>query len=410
MTWLDRCHIGDCRDTMRAMIADAVKVQTIVTSPPYWGLRSYLPDGHPDKHREIGSESTLREFIATLVEVFELCRELLADDGTLWLNMGDSYAGSRGGGALSELSMLAGNGHVGGGPKLPGMTQSRRRDNEPIPRSDVRVDGLKPKDLMGQPWRLAFALQDAGWYLRQDIIWHKPNPMPESVRDRCTKAHEYLFLLSKSDRYYFDADAFSEPTVADRAAGNHSHKGAAAYEMGSAEHRTKAGLVAHAQRTRKQTVRAVELAEQYGLTDEHIAAIRSVGITDAGKAQVTQDGFGKSAPRVQALADEAKAALGGYYREFLIAARRNRRSVWSIPTMPYRGAHFAAFPEALVEPCVLAGSRVGDVVFDPFFGSGTTGQVAQRFGRRFIGCELNLDYESLQRDRLRQPGLALEVA
>ncbi|MGS1028825.1 DNA-methyltransferase [Burkholderia glumae] len=361
MTWLDRSHLGDCRDLMRTMIADGVRVQTIVTSPPYWGLRSYLPDGHPDKHREIGQEPTLREFIDTLVEVFSLARQLLADDGTAWINMGDSYAGG-GRGSFDPSSANKGN-RASAGLRRP-MTASRRRDDAEVPRSDVRVEGLKPKDLVGQPWRLAFALQDAGWYLRQDIIWHKPNPMPESVRDRCTKAHEYLFLLSKSERYYFDADAIRTPYSGEtkaqsfdtmnfksrdkyRGPGNiRPPKGQAEYESGAEEHRTKAGLLAYAEK------------------------VRDAGGMPEGGA--------------------------------------NRRSVWTIPTTPYPGAHFATFPEALVEPCVLAGSRSGDVVFDPFFGSGTVGQVAQRLGRRFLGCELNRDYEPLQRDRLRQPGLMLE--
>ncbi|HIE5943649.1 TPA: DNA-methyltransferase [Burkholderia cepacia] len=332
MNWLDQSHRGDCRDLMRALIAGGVRVQTIVTSPPYWGLRSYLPEGHPDKHREIGQEPTLREFIDTLVGVFDLARELLADDGTLWLNMGDSYAGSRSG---PETASTLNGTRRNRAEANRAMTSSRRRDDAPIPRSDVRVEGLKPKDLVGQPWRLAFALQDAGWYLRQDIIWHKPNPMPESVRDRCTKAHEYLFLLSKSERYYFDADAIEEPAKWERW-GNQT------------EHKKHAGTAGH---------------------------------------------------------------LGGKTLDELpIRDKRNRRSVWTIPTQSYSGAHFATFPEGLVEPCVLAGSRPGDVVLDPFFGSGTVGQVAQRFGRRFIGCELNPDYEQLQRDRLRQPGLVLEVS
>ncbi|MBR8073513.1 site-specific DNA-methyltransferase [Burkholderia cenocepacia] len=352
--WIDHSHRGDCRDLMRAMIADGVKVQTIVTSPPYWGLRSYLPDGHPHKHREIGQEPTLCEFIDTLVGVFDLARELLADDGTLWLNMGDAY--NTGTTARRPSSKASNHGRW-----------SDNRSDELIGSARAHAAGMKTKDLMGQPWRLAFALQDAGWYLRQDIIWHKPNPMPESVRDRCTKAHEYLFLLSKSERYYFDAEAIKEPAafgptptgvgfghgfdeperIASRGRrfpGNKSHKGTAAYESGANEHRTKAGLVDYAERVR---------------------------------------------------GDDS------------LALTRNKRSVWTIATQPYAAAHFATFPEALVEPCVLAGSRPGDVVFDPFFGSGTTGQVAQRLGRRFLGCELNPDYESLQRDRLRQPGLAL---
>ncbi|WP_272545667.1 site-specific DNA-methyltransferase [Burkholderia cepacia] len=328
MSWLDRSHRGDCRDLMREMIADGVRVQTIVTSPPYWGLRSYLPDGHPDKHREIGQEPTLREFIDTLVGVFDLARELLADDGTLWLNMGDAYAGSwgsqgrQGHGEMTSRSVVAAR-QIAAAARRESGTGSRWRT------------GLKPKDLMGQPWRLAFALQDAGWYLRQDIIWHKPNPMPESVRDRCTKAHEYLFLLSKNERYYFDADAIEEPAKWERW-GNQT------------EHKKHAGTAGH---------------------------------------------------------------LGGKTLDELpIRDKRNRRSVWTIPTQSYSGAHFATFPEGLVEPCVLAGSRPGDVVLDPFFGSGTVGQVAQRFGRHFVGCELNPDYEQLQRDRLRQPGLMLEVS
>ncbi|WP_244126205.1 DNA-methyltransferase [Burkholderia gladioli] len=409
--WLDRSHRGDCRDMMRAMIADGVRVQTIVTSPPYWGLRSYLPDGHPDKHREIGQELTLREFIDTLVDVFDLARQLLADDGTCWVNMGDSYAGSRSGPDVGSTLQDTRRNQSESRKARANMTASRRRDDAPVPRSDVRVEGLKPKDLVGQPWRLAFALQDAGWYLRQDIVWHKPNPMPESVRDRCTKAHEYVFLLSKSERYYFDADAITETRTSNEDA--NGFRGGA-YVGGATDNstlgkRTARGnsIVGMLSRDRPQARRAAELAEQHGLTDEHISAIRAVGITDAGKAQLTQNGFGKNDSRVQTLADEAKAALGGYYREFLISERRNRRSVWTIPLTPYKGAHFATFPEALVEPCVLAGSRPGDVVFDPFFGSGTVGQVAQRLGRHFLGCELNPDYEPLQRDRLRQPGLLL---
>nr|WP_227717683.1 site-specific DNA-methyltransferase [Paraburkholderia atlantica] len=335
---------------MRAMIADGVKVQTIVTSPPYWGLRDYGVDG------QIGLEQTLPKFIETLVDVFQLCRELLADDGTAWVNMGDSYCGTRGAAwGPSEASTEA-----------RAMTQSRRRDDAPIPRSDVRVAGLKPKDLVGQPWRLAFALQDAGWYLRQDIVWHKPNPMPESVRDRCTKAHEYMFLLSKSEKYFYDFDAMQEPVSGNahsRGAGvNPKAREPAGWDTGPGGHRAKAG--------------------RYPGT--------GVGF---GRGY---DKFTKPRAKQNASFSEAVADL---------VDTRNRRSVWSIPTQSFDGAHFATFPEALVEPCVLAGSRVGDVVFDPFFGSGTTGQVAQRLGRHFIGCELNTNYESLQRDRLSQPAL-----
>ncbi|WP_175712193.1 DNA-methyltransferase [Burkholderia ambifaria] len=339
--WIDRSHRGDCRDLMRAMIADGVKVQTIVTSPPYWGLRSYLPDGHPDKHREIGQEPTLREFIDTLGGVFELARELLADDGTLWLNMGDSYAANRSYQVASTLM----NGDA------TNQAQAAGGRGMKVP------DGLKPKDLVGQPWRLAFALQDAGWYLRQDIIWHKPNPMPESVRDRCTKAHEYLFLLSKSERYYFDADAIRTP---------------------------------YSGETKAQSFDTMD----YKRRDRYKAP----------------DGWDTGAGAHGAFHRDGRQKGAQASADYQPKDGANRRSVWTIPTQAYPEAHFATFPEALVEPCVLAGSRPGDVVFDPFFGSGTTGEVAQRLGRHFVGLELNPEYGSLQRNRLRQPSLMLGVS
>lgn len=324
---LNHCLIGDCRDSMRQLISDGVRVQMCVTSPPYWGLRDYGVTG------QIGLEPMIAEYVSNMVGIFRLVRKVLADDGTLWVNLGDTYAGSRGSAPPSEGSTLRGNGHVGGGPKLRSMTVSRRRDNEPIPRSDLRVAGLKPKDLVGIPWRVAFALQADGWYLRQDIIWHKPNPMPESVDDRCTKAHEYLFLLSKSERYYFDADAIASEG-SNRVSVNCTEiKGAHDDKM-----RTRVGLLAQRKIAREKI---------------------------------------------------------------------NRRSVWTIATQPYSEAHFATFPPALIEPCILAGSRVGDVVLDPFFGSGTTGQVAQKLGRKWIGCELQPDYATLQDRRTAQQGLTL---
>lgn len=344
---LDHCYQGDCRAVMRDLIAAGVRVQCIVTSPPYWGLRDYGVAG------QLGQEPTLREFVSNMVEVFDLCRELLAEDGTLWLNMGDSYAANRSYQVASTLM----NGDA------TNQAQAAGGRGMKVP------DGLKPKDLVGQPWRLAFALQDAGWYLRQDIIWHKPNPMPESVRDRCTKAHEYLFLMTKSERYFYDVDALKEPRTQDedsstfrggcyvqgeqnnaamskrRVPGNKSHKGTTAYEAGEEKFRTKAGLVAFAERERR--------------------------------------------------ADPSDLGM------------RNKRSVWTIATQPYAAAHFATFPEALVEPCILAGSRPGDIVFDPFMGSGTTAAVAQRLGRRWLGAELNGAYIDLQKERTKQPGLVL---
>ncbi|AQQ20232.1 DNA-methyltransferase [Burkholderia cenocepacia] len=381
MNWIDHSHRGDCRDLMQAMIADGVRVQTIVTSPPYWGLRSYLPDGHPDKHREIGQEPTLREFIDTLVGVFDLARELLADDGTLWLNMGDSYAGSRSGPDVGSTLQGTRRNQAESRKARVSMTASRRRDDAPVPRSDVRVDGLKPKDLVGQPWRLAFALQDAGWYLRQDIIWAKPNPMPESVRDRCTKAHEYLFLLSKSEKYFYDFDAMQEPV----SGGAHARREAQGLKRPGFGHGYDA-----VPKDRYKT------PDGWATHSGAHGSFHRDGRESGRKLADPGSGIKNNASMDAALEN--------------MRSTRNRRSVWTIPTQSFDGAHFATFPEALVEPCVMAGSRPGDVVLDPFFGSGTVGQVAQRLGRRFLGCELNPDYEPLQRDRLRQPGLLLEVS
>ena len=308
----NKVFFGDCRDSMRELIAQGVNVQMCVTSPPYFGLRDY---GHPG---QLGLEPTPAEYVAAMVEVFALVRELLADDGVLWLNLGDSYN------SVGHKKSSSGYGTSGlaGGEQT--HTPLRRENNCP---------GLKHKDLIGIPWRVAFALQEAGWYLRQDIIWHKPNPMPESVTDRCTKSHEYLFLLAKSERYYFDAEAIAEASVTPidtKAAQSFKAKGGKAIE-------------------------------NYG---------------------TSQDNWKPT-------------------------GTRNKRSVWTVATAPYSGAHFATFPPALIEPCILAGSRVGDVVLDPFMGSGTTGQVAQALGRQWIGCELNPAYEQLQMDRTAQASFAL---
>ena len=315
---MNKIEFGDCRETMRRWAQEGVKVQTCVTSPPYYGLRDYGHDG------QIGLEETPEQYIEAMVEVFRCVRDVLADDGTLWLNIGDSYCNS--------------NGFARASPEY----QREGRNN--MPANDRKLDklhasGLKTKDLIGIPWMLAFALRADGWYLRQDIIWNKPNPMPESVQDRCTKAHEYIFLLSKSERYFYDHEASKEPAVSEKPAGNKRHKYADAYAAGtSEEHRTKAGLV----------------------------------------------------------------ALAGVEWE-----TRNRRSVWTVATKPYEGAHFAVFPQDLIEPCIMAGAPVGGIVLDPFMGSGTTAQVAQNLGRKYLGCELNPEYKPLQDKRLRQMSLEL---
>jgi DNA modification methylase len=303
---MNKIEFGDCRETMRRWAGEGVKVQTCVTSPPYYGLRDYGHDG------QIGLEETPEQYIEAMVEVFSCVKNILADDGTLWLNIGDSYAGNN--------SQASNNGRAGFG-------NARERV---VNRTG---EGLKTKDLIGIPWMLAFALRADGWYLRQDIIWHKPNPMPESVTDRCTKAHEYIFLMSKSPKYYYDFESIKEEGVI--AAGTLAAKG-------SAERQNQKGVNA----------RPPEYKEYDG--------------------------------------------------------QRNKRSVWTVTTKPYEGAHFAVFPTDLIEPCILAGAPVGGVVLDPFMGSGTTAQVAQSLGRQYLGCELNPEYAPLQKKRLAQQSLILE--
>ena len=309
-------HLGDCRQILRTLPEQSV--HCCVTSPPYFGLRDYGMD------EQIGLEPTPEQFVAELVAVFREVRRVLRDDGTLWLNLGDSYN--------------AYNANRGASTSISDGTAGR---NHPQHRQGLTTSTLKNKDLIGIPWRVAFALQADGWYLRQDIIWHKPNPMPESVTDRCTKAHEYVFLLSKSARYYYNADSI-----------------------------------------------------KIQATDPETMA-------------------GKQRPSIEPLYLETGNKGAGRYRCNLHnqAPREmvNRRSVWTVATKPYKGAHFATFPPALVEPCILAGCPVGGTVLDPFSGSATTGQVALSNDRNYIGCELNPEYHELAQQRLdgAQLGLGL---
>lgn len=545
--WLNRCHIGDVRDVLQRMIADGVKVNCIVTSPPYWGLRSYLPAGHVDKAKEIGSEPTLREFITTMTDVFMLAREVLADDGTCWINMGDCYATGAGkvntapgGGTQGERWAGARGGHEGkhGGYQGIGpMTQPNRMPQE----------GLKPKDLAGQPWRLALALQapqysgaikdeadrvwlaamidgegcffihkrkagtsayskhtkadgtqsnytrtadtygvgmeisnthkaiidrcvaiaggtvttqgseqnsrrkqliyrwriapneakriaqevyphlvgkrhqarllfncpssgeagaaahqammdlhngvetavdyppppslfGPGWYLRQDVIWGKPNPMPESTRDRCTKAHEYIFLMSKSERYYWNFDAFQEPVSG-----------------GANPCRRDNGV-------------------GFGHGFDKVKKPRYVN-TPAGWATGTDrahdEVLGRYTER-RKLAEPGSGTKNNTSMDEALATMpdtRNPRSVWTIPTQSYKGSHFATFPEALVERCLFPGCPPGGTVLDIFMGSGTTGQVAQRMGMNWIGIDIDERNAELQADRIGgQQAFQLEQA
>jgi len=363
--------VGDCRVTLARWAAEGVRVQCVVTSPPYWGLRDYSTapqvwDGDaacPHEWEEetrtldnnngkgdsstaaavafnaesrykrvvtgaclrcaawrgsLGLEPTPEQYVAHLVEVFRRVREVLADDGTLWLNLGDSYNSSSQnnhgkGGAMEHAHLAPRDGWAGHRPMVP---------------------GLKPKDLVGIPWRVAFALQADGWWLRSDIIWAKPNPMPESVTDRPTKAHEYVFLLTKSERYFYDAASIREPD----AGTDHPR---------SVLHRPE---------------------PTGGLMSPHAGIRKADGRNGDG---------------------------------------RNRRSVWTIATQPYPEAHFATFPEDLVKPCILAGSRPDDTVLDPFMGSGTVAKVAQDLGRQWLGCELNPAYAGMCERRTLQQGLAL---
>jgi len=310
---MNKIEFGDCRTIMRQWAKDDIKVQTCVTSPPYYGLRDYGHEG------QLGLEKTPEEYIANMVEVFRCVRDVLADNGTLWLNIGDSYSGS-GKGTAGNLGKKYNERHM-----------------EHTHSSGLIPEGCKPKDLIGIPWMLAFSLRADGWYLRQDIIWHKTNPMPESVQDRCTKAHEYIFLLSKSKKYYYDHEAISEQSI------------------------------------------------HYG-TDKR---------SDLGNI------------RYEGKRTQGESAANGQQSFVTVNETRNKRSVWTVTTKPYEGAHFAVFPSDLIEPCIMAGAPVGGVVLDPFMGSGTTAQVAQNLGRKYMGCELNPEYKTLQDNRLHQ--LALEL-
>lgn len=321
---------GDCRDVLRTLPDESV--HCCVTSPPYFGLRDYGVEG------QMGLESTPEEFVAGMVEVFREVRRVLRADGTLWLNIGDSYAGARGG-AQGQNGQCA--------------DRSAAAQNVRFRSADRVAEGCKHKDLIGIPWMLAFALRADGWYLRQDIIWSKPNPMPESVRDRCTKAHEYLFLLSKSNRYYFDAKAIAEPLAY-----------ASVARLG-------------------QNVDAQSGSNRVpGKTN---GAMKAVGPRFGGNKYGDDE------------SDQARTKSGN---EWTGGELRNKRNVWTVATRPFKQAHFATFPPALVEPCILAGSPEGGAVLDPFGGAGTTGLVADRLQRDALLIELNPDYAAIARERI----------
>ena len=315
-----------------ATLADK-SVNTCVTSPPYFGLRDYGAPG------QIGLEKTPEEYVAKLVEVFREVRRVLRDDATLWLNLGDSYGAP--GGSI----------HAGFNERYHGRATGEAGRSRP-PSASATAKGAyrspRAKQLLGMPWRVALALQADGWVLRQDIIWHKPNPMPESVRDRCTKAHEYIFLLSKSPKYYFDHKAMQEPCVKG-AAGSESHTGKTGdHQMGRASTKPR--------KTSSTNASAVP------------GAVEHSGIHREGSPREPET--------------------------------RNRRDVWTVASQPFKEAHFATFPPTLVEPCILAGCPVVGVVLDPFSGAGTTVMVAERHGRQGLGIELNPEYIEISLKRI----------
>lgn len=332
MTEKSQIVVGDALSVLRR-ISDNY-IDCCVTSPPYYGLRDYGVDG------QLGLEETPQEYIDKMVEVFREVRRTLRPDGTLWLNIGDSYAGSF-------------KGRMRDGSHAKGSSKSYKY-LDPVGGTfkGGATAGCKRKDLVGIPWLLALALREDGWYLRQDIIWYKPNTMPESVKDRCTKSHEYIFLLTKSDKYYFDSEAIKEPAV-------------------GFDNRPPAGsrgAVTPNARRRKGNAKS----------------FRGGGAYTGGRA------FNNSS----SVDRESRGNTEN------ITGLRNRRDVWSVATQGYSEAHFATFPEKLIEPCILAGSRSGGVILDPFLGSGTTAVVAAKHGRDYIGIEINPEYAELAKERL----------
>ena len=330
---------GDCKEVLSSL--ESGYINCCVTSPPYWGLRDYGVNG------QLGLERTPEEYVANMVQAFREVKRVLRDDGTLWLNIGDSYFGSYG----SQRTIT--NGSKAHQKSYDGLEKWRP------PAAHDKMGDLKAKDLVGIPWMLAFALRADGWYLRQDIIWAKPNPMPESVRDRCTRSHEYIFLLGKSARYYYDGDAI-------------------------------------AQKCKPATFARLS---QQNLPNQH-GSDRVPGKTN-GPMKACFGGRIKSVESRKHTRLQSGREDNGNYLE----RGANKRSVWTVTTKPFKGAHFATFPRDLIEPCILAGCPVGGTVLDPFIGSGTTALVAQNLKRNAVGVELNAAYIEIAAKRL----MAVEV-
>lgn len=338
---------GNVIDTLKTI--EARSVRCVVTSPPYFGLRSYLKDSDPLKEYEIGSEPTPELYIQKLVAVFREVWRVLSDDGNLWLNIGDSYAGSNGNGYKQSIDPV---------------NRTNGREDERLRKTNNRVDvGYKPKDLMMIPARVAIALQADGWYLRSEIVWAKPNPMPESVKDRPTRSHEMIYLLTKSEKYYYDYEAILEPANYD-GRNDTQFKGSEKYKDSG------------------QTF-AKQGHERWPRTMPK---------------NLKPDGQQPNSMHVNRANGEGEPEL--FEKDGVPA--RNKRDVWTVTTKPYSEAHFATFPPDLIEPCILAGSAVGDTVLDPFGGSGATATVALKHHRKAILCELNNEYIPLINRRLKK--------
>ena len=331
---MNKIYCGDALETLQKFPKESVNC--IVTSPPYYGLRNYGVDG------QIGLEDTPEKYIQRLTDVFMECRRVLKNDGTMWVVIGDSYAGS--GRGIGDINKK--------GEKQPKASYT----GEFL--KPYKLNGYKNKDLMGIPWALAFALRADGWYLRQDIIWHKPNPMPESVLDRCTKAHEYVFLFSKSPKYYFDHTAMLEPAHYDGRK-NMTHNGSSKY-----------------------------LNDVSGLTTQNIPKGSRKRWPNQLRGYVSKEG---------------STGLRTQHHGSNIATlpARNKRSVWTVSTRPFKGAHFATFPPDLIRTCIDAGCPPDGIVLDPFMGAGTTAVVASELRRNYVGIELNAEYVSLAEERVR---------
>lgn len=374
---------GDVLARLRELPDESV--QCCVTSPPYWGLRDYKAAG------QIGLEKSHDAYVQKIVEVFREVRRVLRKDGTLWLNLGDSYAASGKGGnpeSSPHKKQLRNRGSVDKSKRIPRGSGRWGGGSNAVP-------GLKPKDLCGIPWRVALALQADGWYLRSDIIWSKSNPMPESVLDRPTRAHEYIFLLSKSERYYYNAAAIAEPCVQNEDANGFrggSYVGNEAFDNTEGSRRKTRGNINRSQRHNYKIPAGWDTAP-CGHGSFHREG-RGKPEKQRGHSR-RHDGF-----------NDRWDAMG---KAEQCSGMRNKRSVWTIATQPYPEAHFATFPEELPKLCILAGTKPGDVVLDPFGGSGTTGKVALELGRSAILIELNREYCEMARRRCHiTPGFVFQ--